>query len=286
VPNPQILSQAQGTDRDYLVTLEDSSGAVITTFPGTDALTCRIWSGLDQATLASPTATWVNPLAGTIALRISAANLAGLLPGMYRIEGHVAHGGELFTFLDGSLQVTASPGTVAALSVYCTYNDVLLYAPQIGRLQDQQADLAQFAGERARACSWTNETILDGYRPQPGRARRHLNEAGTAAGPYLRWVASGPAGAAAPTTAQMRAYLATAGALRLTAKVVEANAHMAIAIVYVNQPGKDNPYHQLGVMHHVKANELLEQAVIEVDTTSPVDGVYDIRVGQDVTWLT
>lgn len=279
-----ILAQPKGTDKAYDFTLRDAAGAAITIYTGTEALSSRIWSGQDQATLASPVATWLVPAAGTVRVTVSDTNLADLPPSLYRMEGTLTVGSTVLRFFDGSIAVTTSPGVAEAPATYCSLADMLLYAPQVQKLQDARADLAGFLGGRARAKDWTDEHCLDGYRPNYGRARRGLAADGVAAGPHLHWVAAGPDGAATPTVADLRSALA-AGGLVVTAKLREANAHMAAAIVFLNQPGKDNPYHQQGAYHADCAAALLAAAVIEIDLDDPPDGVADVRVGQDITWL-
>jgi hypothetical protein len=286
MPATPILTVPRGADRSWTFELRDSAdGSLIVDYGASDALDGAIWSGLDQSPLVTLAPAWIDPTLGQVGIALAAADLDTLAPGLYRIEAAVTHDGARLPFLDGALEITPAPGSAATLAVYGTLNDLLLYAPQIQKLQDPRAELAGFLGERARARTWINEACLDGYRPNYGRARRYVSADGTTAGPHLRWVAAGPNGATTPTIADLRAALALGG-LRVTEKVREAAAHMAAAIVYLNQPGRDNPYHQLGAQHQARAVELLATAVIEIDLDDPLDGTYDVRVGQDVTWLT
>jgi hypothetical protein len=281
----QILTIPQGSDRSWDFTLYDANGDLIDDYPDSDVLDCNIWSGLDQSSLVQITPTWVDATLGQVRILVADTDIAALAPGLYRAEAAVTHDGQRLLFFDGSLEITPSPGDATTLSVYCSLNDILLYAPQIQKLIDARSDLAGLLGERARARTWTNETCLDGYRPNYGRARRYVSADGSTAGPHLRWVTSGPAGATTPTITELRAAL-TLGGLRVTEKVKEANAHMAAAIVYTNQPGRDNPYHQQGAYHQAAAMAMLRESVIEIDMDDPLDGTYDVRIGQDVTWLT
>jgi hypothetical protein len=279
----QILTQPLGADRPWFMTLRDeATGAVIVDYPATDPLECTIWSGQDQAPAASPAATWVDAAAGLVQVLVAASDTAGLRPGLYRMVAAVTHEGARLPFFDGSIELTPEPGAAPPPAVYCSYEDVLLYAPQIDRLQDADAGLAGFLGERARARAWVDEVCLDGYRPNHGRARRMVAADGAAPGPYLRWVAAGPGGAATPTVEDLRDAIAADG-LVVTAQIREAVAHMAAAIVLLNQPGVNNPYHQNGAYHAARAEALLRAAVVEVDLDG--DGVADVRVDQDVTWL-
>jgi hypothetical protein len=280
-----ILTQPLGTDKSYdLPPLADASGAVITTYDGSETLTCALWSGQDQAVLASPAAAWISPIAGTIRITISDTAIAGLAAGLYRLQGTLTSGATTIKFFDGAIDLTPAPGDAAEPATYCTFEDVKLYAPQIQKLQDTRAELAGFLAERGRARSYADEHCLDGYRPNYGRARRGLAADGLTAGSYLRWVTAGPLGEATPTLAVLRAAIALGG-LTVTAKIREACAHLAAAIVFSNQPGKDNPYHQQGMYHQAIGAELLAEAVVEIDLTSPLDGVADVRIGQDCTWL-
>jgi hypothetical protein len=278
----QTLSQPLGSDRPWFFTLKDSDNVLVDDYTDTDPLTCVIWSGQDQASLATPAATWVDVTQGTVQVVVAASDVASLLPGVYRMVCRVNHTGSDITFFDGSIELTPAPGMAAALTAYCTFDDLVLYAPQIRQFHDPRVDLAGFLGERARARTCTNEMILDGYRPSHGRARRGVSADGTTAGPYLRWVTSGPNGEPTPALDDLRGYVA-AGGLKVTDKIREANAHAAAAIVYLNQPGANNPYNQLGQRHWNLAQSLMASAVIEIDVDN--DQVADIRVGQDVTWL-
>jgi hypothetical protein len=279
----QVLSQPLNADDAYkLVLIDRDTGQPIPTYPETDALSCWIWSGQDQQVLATPGITWIDTSAGMVEVAVLAADLASLGPGLYRLMAAVLHEGATLVFFDGSIDLTVAPGAAAAPAAYCTYQDMTLYAPQIAALHDPRVDLAGFLGERARSRTCTNEMCLDRYRPNHGRARRHVSADGTTAGPYLRWVSAGPGGAPTPSIEDIRDAL-DAGGLRVTDKIREANARTAAAIVFLNQPGNNNPYHQLGQFHLATAQVLMAEAVIEIDTDT--DGVPDIRVGQDVTWL-
>lgn len=280
----EILAQAIGTDKSYDLTLRDSSGAVITSYAGTESLACKIWSGQDQAVLANPAVTWITAAEGTVRITVTDSDLEDFAVGLYRMQATLVDGATTTLIFDGSINVTSSPGVTTASLTYCTFEDMKLYAPQVQNLQDTRTDLAGFLANRARARTWTNERCLDGYRPNYGRARRYVSADGTAAGPHLRWVTTGPDDATTPTITDLRAALALGG-LRVTDLIREANAHMAAAIVYLNQPGNNNPYHQNGAYHASKAAALLKDSVIEIDLDDPLDDTYDVRIGQDVTWL-
>lgn len=279
----ETLSQAIGVDRSYDFTVRDDDGNPITTYTGDETLTCSIWSGQDQASLATPDAAWLIVADGTVRVAVTPADTASLAPGLYRMSVTLTSGPAVTLIFDGSIDLTSAPGATAAPLTYCSFEDMKLYAPQVQNLQDTRTDLAGFLANRARARAWTDEHCLDGYRPNYGRARRYVSPDGLSSGPHLRWVTAGPDGAPTPTLAELKAVIA-AGGLQVTALIREANAHMAAAIVYLNQPGSNNPYHQNGAYHAAKAAALLGGSVIEIDLDD--DAAPDVRIGQDVTWLT
>jgi hypothetical protein len=289
------LTQALGESRAWTVTARQNGIAIAGVFTGSDALSAQVFAGDGQPVLFAPTCSWVDAAAGTIRVAITAAQLAAaaITPGEYLLRVFVTPVSDGQPRLVGqwSIAFTPAPGTDAAPTAYATYRDLGDYSPELQKLQDKLNDLTQFAHERHTARAETDNRILNGYRPVPGRARRYYNAGRTGAGPYgpLYLTAADLADPAfaAPTATAVRAWL-DAGGLRITPDIAEFNARWASALVYGGQAGTSNAYAQQAVVERglAEAAWTRAKAALEIDTTSPLDGVYEVRIGQDVTWLT
>lgn len=284
------LSQVLGTTRSWQITARVNHQPIINTFVPGDALSAKVFAGDGQPTLFSPTVAWITPSAGTIKLTIAAAQLAGagITPGIYRIQVVVTptSDAEPRAVLDGRIELTATSGSASAPTAYVSASELLDYAPTLETIQDREHDMEGFAEQRHLARRETDRRILNAYRPVPGRSWRYVNPDGTAPGPYLRMVDSGPAGAVAPSNADLKGYL-DAGALDVSQDVAEFNARWAAALVYEAQVQGGtqavNPYAELARLNRAMAEAAWNDAVIELATTG---GAVDARVGRDWTWLT
>lgn len=285
----QTFTQVLGTTRSWQLTARANQQPV-TSFVGGDALSARVFSGDGQPTLLTPTVAWITPSAGTIRLTITAAQLAsaGVTPGIYRVQVFVTptSDSEPRAVHDGRIEFAATSGSASAPTVYVSASELLDYAPTLESIQDKEHDLEGFADQRHLARRETDRRILNAYRPAPGRSWRYVNSDGSAPGPYLRMVDSGPGGATAPDNATLKGYL-DAGALDINQDIAEFNARWAAALVYEAQIQAGtmvtNPYAELAKLNRTMAEQAWNDAVIELATTG---GAVDARVGRDWTWLT
>jgi hypothetical protein len=278
---PQTLSCALNADVDWVLPILDKNGAAITTALAGDPLQATVWMGDDQAALFHPSLTWIDNTQGTTKLTVAAAQTAALAAGVYRLECYWIPNNLRRRFFNGFLELEHSAGSAAALSTYCSYNDLLAYAPQVAKLAAAD-DQSLFAEERHNARLLFESKVLDRYRPQPGRTRRYVDATGLLAGPFLRY-ADPPIGSAVPTSAQIAAYL-TANKLVVSEDIIRCNALLAAAFVYQANPGAQNVYQQLGQQAAKDAQAQFEQSTLEFDTNS--DGTPELRIDRDVTFLT
>jgi hypothetical protein len=277
----QVLALPIDADRAWEIDGFDRNGAPYTEFLDSYTFEANVWAGDDQEPLFHPTVTWIDALTARAKLAIAAAQTAGLEPGLYRLDVFVTPPGQRFPLFDGYLELDEAPGLGTAPSVYCTYSDLLKYAPEVAKLA-ARSDQSKFAEQRHAARLLFESMVLDRYRPQPGRTRRYVDASGLNAGPYLRY-ADPPAGSTVPTTAEIAADL-TANALIVSEDVVRCNALLAAAFVYQAQPGRDNVYQQLGQQAMKDAQAQFEQTTLEFDADS--DGTPEIRIDRDATFLT
>jgi hypothetical protein len=271
---------AQGFAGSWTVTLRDGNDQVVTTYTGAEPLAGAVWAGDGRLPLVDLLPVWLNPAAGQLTVPIAPADSAALEPALYRVEVYPADFSA--NFYRGSLEVLPAPGTEPTPFSYVTYDQMLMFAGQAGRLQDLDADEAQFAAQRAQASQDFDRLVLNRYEPQPGRSMRYVSADGTTAGPYLRW-SVGPAGEDAPGRAVLAGLLGSAAVI-LNADAVECVAQLALGQIYLGQPGRDNPYRDAGLAHRAAALEAFRRAFVEVDADG--DGVADYRVDQDVVWYT
>jgi hypothetical protein len=156
--------QPIGTDRDYQITLQDDQGKTITTFTGGEPLTAVLWPGENLPVSATLAASWITPASGTVKLTISAAAIAGMTAGIYRVRVDINVSGRIFPVFNGTIELEASPGTATAPAVYCSLQDMLDHASWLEDLQDQTAHLAGFAKQRGMARDWMDNIILRSYQ--------------------------------------------------------------------------------------------------------------------------
>lgn len=283
---PTILPIRRGHSRDFQIQIRNADGSnASSVYDGTESLTTKVWHGLDYPSIATPTTTWVSATDGTFQISLVDASTSALDFFGYPLITEVSTGGRTFPVFEGVLQVEPSPGTDVLPPVYCQIGDIETYCPQVRSMLDDLSGVAGFHGQRHRARTWFDELVIDRYRPMPGRAKRYLDDAGTAAGPYLQWVAAGPNGEAPPTHVDIQTYLDQDG-LRITQKILEANARYAASLIYGAQPGRDNPYTQLASMEAGKAVAIANSAIVKLDVQDVPDGTYTLQVHREAIWLT
>jgi hypothetical protein len=273
------VSQGIAVDRDGVV--KDGNGRAITgTYTGSEILAGVVWAGDDRAPLLTFTPTWTDAALGTYSFQLSAAQTASLDVGTYTVSIKLADGsGEV---LRAVLEVGPSPGAAAPLFSYITYQQMMVFSQgQVERLQDAVSDETGFAEQRNHASLEFDAWVLARYQPVPGRSRRYVTPDGGGAGSY-RAFGPGPTGDPAPSRSTIRGYLGTTRLL-LNADVVECVARLALAIIYLGQPGRDNPYREAGNSERGLALQAFRRCLVEFDTNA--DGVAEVRIEQDVTWL-
>jgi hypothetical protein len=174
VPSLTEIDVVRGADRYQTIRLTDEAGDAVTTFTGSATLAVTVWAGDATASItagAAPTATWVDATAGTVQLYFAAAFTTLLTPGEYPVALSVTASGKTYTRRVGTLVVTPSAGSTAAGATYCTFDDMLSYAPWLPRLVADADGMLQagLAEQRALSRDWLNHQIIE-------RARRDITE--------------------------------------------------------------------------------------------------------------
>ena len=166
------INVRQGIYLPWQVTLKDEAGDSITTYTADNALTCKVWSGDNTATVATPSVAWIDPTLGTLLISFLADDTSALLSGSYLCSVELALTGDLvgetLEAYRADLVVEDSPGTQVAPPSYCSYQDLLAFAPQIAK---EKADSTQtgFAEQRGLAREWIERVILSKAGRYQGR---------------------------------------------------------------------------------------------------------------------
>jgi hypothetical protein len=265
------------------ITPVDGEGNVISAqYDGSEPLFAPIWAGDDRTPLLTLAPTWFVD-AGDGLLKIRAellpADSAQLEPGTYTLD--VFQAGKVAHFYRGSLEILPSSGSASAPFSYIDFDTLATYAAQVGDLLDAVQDQTNFAEQRAQASRDFDKMVLNRYRPIPGRSRRYVSADGLSPGPYAVFAPAAD-GSPAPTHDTLRGLLGTT-AVVVGADMEEVVSHLALSIIYLGQPGTNNPYREAGSMHYGKAMAAFRACVVEIDTDA--DGVAEIRIDQDVTFL-
>lgn len=273
-----VIDCIAGADRVVTLTLRDAGGDPVTTYTSAATLAATVWPGDDRLASFSPTAAWTDAPAGTLTLTFAAAHTAALEPGEYPVLLAITAGGLTAQQVVATLRIRSAPGTAVAPPVYGTYDEMLVYAPWLGRLQ-AASDQAGFREQRARARTWLDSLIQRHWRGDRGysgggsldTSLDALYEGGRA----RRW------GAISRT---LQAWLDADRLVRTGptgAQIKECVAKKAIASVCAPQlgsPDKETSYQQLAVRFQREAEALAGCLTVEIDTSTPADGIGDIVV--------
>ena len=152
------FSLSQGSALAIAGTLVNATGAVITTYDGTEALATTVWPGGMRPLAFTPVTTWTTPAEGTIAIAVAAADTAALAPGRYQLLTRVTPSGQDPVDAYGcTIDVLPFAGSEAAPTAYTTYDDLLKYGRSWLKQLTTDDDQAGFAEQQGRARSWIED---------------------------------------------------------------------------------------------------------------------------------
>lgn len=254
----------QGRGLAIVVTLRDGTGAVITTYDGTQPLACTVWPGGGQAPSCSPVAAWITPTnLGQVSLTLSPAMTSTLAPGRYSLLLDLTDAGVLVPAYEATLDVDGGPGTLTAPPSYTTYQDLKDHARGWLPMLVTRDDGSGFSREQGRARSWLEDCGHAHYRV----AGMVMVIGGTAYGPRRSGARS--------------LYLTeqfAADALVITDQVLECCAKKALA--YITEGVVDGDatarYSKLAAFYHNQADTLASCLTLALDADG--DGTPDIVI--------
>lgn len=157
-----------GQDKVYDCELYKSNlpTSAITTYTSSATFTAYFYRGDDQASLFTPTCAWTSATAGTFSVTLPASSTASLAEGTYRLDVFITEGGIKSHAVRASVEVLATAGSGTAPATYCTYEDMLKYAPWLRTMVDTAEDQAGFAEQRGQARKWLEDLAHKHYRGQ------------------------------------------------------------------------------------------------------------------------
>ncbi len=105
------FSVSQGSALYIDVTLRDSSGAVISTYDGTETLTTKVWPGGKTPATFTPTTVWVTPGSGTIEIQCTPDQTAAALPYRYECRLRLTDAGSPVDAYECTIEILATATT-------------------------------------------------------------------------------------------------------------------------------------------------------------------------------
>jgi hypothetical protein len=174
------LEVVQGSKADWVLAAIARDGSAPTGFLSNDTLSATVWAGQDQASLFSPTVSWNDYTSGLVNLSISSAQTATLDQlGNYHLQVSVTRSGTTTVIVDCQLKILPTAGSSTSLvTPYCSYRDLLRYAPWIPLLQDDSADQESYYPQRLEARNWLDQCIVKSWR---GTSQAYFGDSGRAA---------------------------------------------------------------------------------------------------------
>jgi hypothetical protein len=163
-----------GSDDVKTLTLRRADGTAETEYDESATLVAEAWAGDDRAVAFNPTVAWDEVGEGTITHTIDGDDTADVEPGTYRAMLSITQGAATTRREYGPIVLTAVPGSAVAGKVYCSQNDMLTIFPQLGKLQDIDADQTGFIEQRVEARRWVDRQVMSRARTAlDSQARRH-----------------------------------------------------------------------------------------------------------------
>ena len=197
---PAQLKVAIGADRDWPVQCWLDGAIAPASFGPSDTVTAYVYRGQSQAQLFALTAAPYTAGAGLgypggqVQLTIAAANSATLdADGTYDVLVWWQPSGSGLNrcVWRGQLLAEAAAGTATqVVTPYCTYAEMLKYAPWVALINDSSADQEGFYVQRLEARNWLNDLIVRSWR---GTSAAYFGDAARSAQFWLgSWVRRTP----------------------------------------------------------------------------------------------
>lgn len=266
-----------GQDKVYDCELYKSNlpSSAITTYTGSATFTAYFYRGDDQASIFTPTCAWTDAAAGKFSVTLPAASTTGLAEGTYRLDVFITEDGIKSHAVRASVEVLATAGSGTAPTTYCTYENMLQYAPWLRDMVDTAEDQAGFAEQRGQARKWLEDLAHKHYRGQ-----RYFVTGGYWTLPNT-WAQTRLSG----RDETLKGWL-DSNLLILNPDVVEACAKMAIYYVLQGRMGPSqsstgNQYAAYAAWFAAEAKTIVSTMTLEIDDAN--NGTTGTRIDLSVT---
>lgn len=255
-----IVEQRVGEVVTWSITLHRADGGALE-YTEDDAFTCQVWAGDDAESALTPSVTW-ETAPNVVAVEIDAATLSR---GEYQCRITDSGDADVAWW---TLRVLPAPGTADAPATYCSFDDLLLYAPWLAELASADSDQGGFVEQRGRARQWIDAAIQRRWRPP---AYGPISLSATTV-----WLGT-PSDPTGPST-WLQDLLDDDG-LVVSAAIREAAAKFAVSLVCGAQLGDaraGTSYGSLAVRYHAEAEAALASTSVQIDVDD--DGDPDLVI--------
>jgi hypothetical protein len=160
------LDLQQGTSFDWqLAALNPDDSVPTGQFLSSDTLSAKLWQGNSDASVLTPTITWLSATNAQYQISFNNADTANLPLGVYYIEATATRSGRSAKLMPKGSTVTieGAPGTTTASPTYITITDIRTIAGWIDQVSAPNKETG-FLTECARSREWLDENILRNYR--------------------------------------------------------------------------------------------------------------------------
>ena len=264
----------QGTARDFPFQVTNPDGTTPTgIFLATDVLTAKIWAGLNEVPLLSPTATWISATNAQYQVTLQNTDSSSLAIGNYYLQAYATRAGtpSRTTALlprGTSLEIIAAAETALPRPTYITVANLRTIAPWIDDLQVPDST-SGFDDACADSRDWLDEMTLRNYR---GGNVSLLGYHGFALDAWY----TGGGRRTSLTNRWLYAALA-ANQLLVTPRVKNVCAYYALSRICESMITKGGMYAMLAVRYRLEAESLLASTTVEIDVNGDSYGEVPIN---------
>jgi hypothetical protein len=226
----QTLKVVQGADIKWNTVFYNAGVPV--SYVSNATFTATVSRGAEEASLFSPTVTWINSTLGSASLAIGAAQTASLDPGIYNLLILIVAGGLSYEAFNGQLEILPNVGSITPPIVWCDESDVVLYWNQGLALQPSRLtnDATGFLLQRIEATQKVSRMLVVRYNPMPGFTLTRQNTVDSIVGMDVATPSAVP-----PSKYDLTQAVNATGGIVLEEKLREIVARRAIALLMRRQ---------------------------------------------------
>ncbi len=159
------LDLVRGTSRDFPFQAHNSDGSIPDIFQDTDPVTCSVWTGDDETSVASPAASWIDAAQAQFLVSFNDVDTANLPFEVFFIQAWASRLGRTVALMPrgSTIEILPTPGAATSRPIYIGVADLRKIAPWIDDLQ-APGNHTGFDEQCADARDWVDELVLRNYR--------------------------------------------------------------------------------------------------------------------------